>query len=122
MPYACAFDDRSVVRLERRPVHAQDNAVRASIGTGGIGPGWNPVQRHTTDVDCAAVLRHIVANVVVAQLEQSTACSQAAVGGQQLPVVTLLVHDVRSLNRWSEMQRSIEVMIFSTKSSRSTFV
>jgi hypothetical protein len=62
----------SVVSLEGRPVHAEDDTIGASIDAVLVRPSWNPSHRNTTDVHGSAVSSHVVTDVIVAELEQST--------------------------------------------------
>jgi hypothetical protein len=62
----------SVVSLEGRPVHAEDDTIGASIDAILVRPSWNPSHRNTTDVHGSAVSSHVVTDVIVAELEQST--------------------------------------------------
>ncbi len=96
---------RGMEGFERRPVHTQNNTVCSSVNAGSIRPCRYPAHGDATNVWNATVRRHVIANVVVAQLQQSSQRSYAAVRGQQLPVVTLLVNDVRSLNWRRELAK-----------------
>ena len=91
-----------IVGFERGPVDSQDDPVSSSISASRIGPSWNPVQWNSTDVNGSAMSSHIVADIVVAQLQQATTRSQSAMGREEFPVLTLLANDVGSLNWWLE--------------------